>query len=111
MPRPKGSKNKAAHTKQPIWEDQLAAEKAEREKLELAKAELTAAITESTAKLKETNKQIRAVDKRIGKLEAKRAEEEMAAASAAKRVEIQNTITHLLDSGVAEDEILAKLNK
>ena len=111
MARPKGSKNKTTLAKQVSFEDQLVVERAEKEKLELVKAELTAAIAESTQRLKETNKQLRAADRRIAKLEAKKAEAELAAASAAKRVEIQNTITHLLDSGVAEDEILAKLNK
>ncbi len=111
MARPKGSKNKATLAKQVSFEDQLVVERAEKEKLELVKAELTATIAESTERLKETNKQLRAADRRIAKLEAKKAEADLAAASAAKRVEIQNTITHLLDSGVAEDEILAKLNK
>jgi len=111
MPRPKGSKNKISRGKQPQWDVQLAAEQAEKEKLELAKAELTAVIDENSARLKETNKKLRSVDRRIAKLEAKRTEAELAAASAAKRVEIQQVITRLLDSGVAEDDILDKLNK
>lgn len=111
MARQKGSKNKATLAKQAAFEDQLVAEQAEKEKLELVKSELAATIAESTERLKETNKQLRAVDRRIAKLEAKKAEAELAAASAAKRVEIQNTIAQLLDNGVAEDEILEKLNK
>ena len=111
MPRSKGSKNKTTRVKKPQWDEQLAAEQAEKERLEHEKAELTAVVEENTARLKETSKKLRAVDRRIAKLEAKRAEAEAAAASAAKRVEIQQVITRLLDSGVAEDDILEKLNK
>ena len=110
MARTKGSKNKA--TKKTVaFDDQIAAEKAEKEKLELVKAEITAAIAESTNRLKETNKQLRAIDRRIAKLEAQKAEADLAAASAAKRIEIQEAITALLDGGMAEDEILEKLKK
>ena len=109
MPRPKGSKNKTSRGKHLQWDEQLAVEQAEKEELELAKAELTAVIEENSARLKETNKKLRSVDRRIAKLEAKRAEAELAAVSAAKRVEIQQVITQLLDSGVAEDDILSKL--
>lgn len=108
MGRPKGSKNKKTAVD---LDTQIAKEQEQKAALEAEKAEIQKTIDDAKAKLKTKNKELRGVAKRLASLEAKKAEAVLAAASAAKRVEIQNTIAHLLDSGVDEDEILEKLNK
>ena len=108
MPRPKGSKNKKTAVN---LNTQIAKEQEQKATLEAEQAEIKKTIDDAKTKLKAKNKELRAVTKRLASLEAKKAEAELASASAAKRVEIQNTIAHLLDSGVPEDEILEKLNK
>ena len=108
MGRPKGSKNKKTAIN---LDTQIAKEQEQKAALEAEQAEIQKTIDDAKTKLKAKNKELRAVTKRLVSLEAKKAEADLAAASAAKRVEIQNTITQLLDSGVAEDEILEKLNK
>lgn len=108
MGRPKESKNKKTAVN---LDTQIAKEQEQKTALEAEQAEIQKTIDDAKAKLKAKNRELRAVTKRLASLEAKKAEADLAAASAAKRAEIQNTITKLLDSGVAEDEILEKLNK
>lgn len=111
MARPKGSKNKATRVKRSSYDEQIALEGEERDRLILEKASLEATITESRERLKETNKLLRTSERRLAKLEAKKAEADAEAAAAAKRLDIQNAIAALLDGGMTEDEVLAKLNK
>lgn len=108
MPRPKGSKNKKTLVN---LDAQIANEQELKAVLEAEQAEIVKTIEAAKAKLKAKNKEIRAVTKRLSNLEAKKAEADLVAASAAKRVEIQDTIASMLNSGMNEDDILEKLKK
>ena len=108
MSRPKGSKNKKTLVNLDV---QIAKELEQKTVLEAEQAEIEKTIENAKEKLKVKKKEIRTVTKRLSTLEAKKAEADIVAVSAAKRVEIQDTIASLLNSGMNEDDILDKLKK
>lgn len=108
MSRPKGSKNKKTLVN---LDAQIAKEQELKATLEAEQIEIVKTIEDAKAKLKAKNKEIRTVTKRLSSLEAKKAEADLIAASAAKRVEIQDMITSMLNGGMNEDDILEKLKK
>ena len=109
MPRPKGSKNKKKAVNEVDLGAQIAEKKAELDALNDEYEEISTIVAENNAKLRDIKKNSAKVMKDIAKLEAKKAEEDAAAAVSAKKEELQATIDKLLADGKSIDDILDKL--
>ena len=111
MPRPKGSKNKKTLAKAVNIDAQLAEKSAAKADLEKEQETVLGVIADNQARLKDIKKALKSLDKDIIKLEAKKAEAEAVALTAAKKEELQDTIDKLLADGKSIDELLDKLRK
>lgn len=109
MPRPKGSKNRKAASKNTGFEAQISEKTEAKAVLEAEQDGLVAVITENNAKLKEVKKQIKALDRQILALEAKKAEADAAAAAELMQEEVQKRVAALVAEGKTLDDILDKL--
>lgn len=109
MPRPKGSKNRKAASKNIGFEAQIAEKTEAKAALEAEQDGLVAVITENNAKLKEVKKQIKALDRQILALEAKKAEADAAAAAELMQEEVQKRVAALVAEGKSLNDILDKL--
>ena len=110
MPRPKGSKNKAKPTTQPIDFTSLIAEKSSsKEALVADIAALEENLTALKADLKAKKVELKTVEKDLGKLEEQKAAFDATQAEEAKKAELEETIQKLMADGVSAAEILEKL--
>ena len=110
MPRPKGSKNKAKPTTQPIDFTSLIAEKSSsKEALVADIAVLEENLTSIREELKAKKAELKKLDTELSKLEEQKVEVEAREAEEANKAELEATIQKLMADGVSAAEILEKL--
>ena len=106
MARPKGSKNKKTLLSGGQIEEQLAAKRAAKAKLEGEEQDILASLEELKLSLRSKRKELRAADKAIKILEEKKLQADAIAVAAAQKEEIEKAVSKLVSSGKTAEEIL-----
>ena len=111
MPRPKGSKNKKSSLTVAQIEADIEKQDAVIAQLRSRAADIEQKLTDKKNELKATNKELRAAEKIKDALAKKREEAVAIEEAKAKKTELENVITKLVDSGKSADDIMAALKQ
>ena len=112
MPRPKGSKNKSPRkitVANNDYEALITEKSSAKESLTVEIASLEENLASIKADLKAKKAELKKLDTELSKLEEQKAAFDAAAAEAAKKAELEETIQKLMADGVSAAEILEKL--
>lgn len=109
MPRPKGSKNKKTLEAEARLGERIAEQRSALAQLEKEQNKLLKEIAARKDRLKLVQKELRRGEKALEKLAAKKLEVDAEAAEAAKKQEMHQLVSALMESGLSSQEILRRL--